>query len=181
MKELDLEQLKYPIGKLEVPKEYTATFIANKIEEIATFPERLKKEALHLSDEQLDTPYRSDGWTVRQVIHHCAESHMNCFIRIKWALTENNPVIKAYDENLWSELPDNLKMPIEPTLNLLEGLHFRIAYILKNLSETDLEKSFIHPENNSEIKLKQIIGLYAWHGNHHLAHITTLKKHKNWE
>lgn len=180
MTELDLEKLKYPIGKFLVPDSYTAQYLAQKIEEIATFPERLEKEVLHLSNEQLDTPYRPGGWTVRQVVHHCAESHMHCFIRIKWALTENNPVIKAYDEVLWSELPDNLKMPLEPTLNLLKGLHFRIAYIMKNLSEADLEKTFIHPSDNSENKLKKIIGMYAWHGNHHLAHITSLKKYKNW-
>jgi hypothetical protein len=181
MEELNLEKLKFPIGKFEAPKAFTSEYISEKIAEIESFPERLRKESLHLSDEQLDTPYRPGGWTVRQVIHHCAESHMNCFIRIKWALTENNPVIKAYDETLWSELPDNLKMPIQPTLNLLEGLHYRIGFILKNLPETDLEKSFIHPENNSEYQIKQIIGTYAWHGNHHLAHITNLKKHKNWK
>lgn len=181
MEELDLEKLKFPIGKFETPSSFTPEYISDKIEEISTFPERIKKETLHLNDEQLDTPYRPGGWTVRQVIHHCAESHMNCFIRIKWALTENNPVIKAYDEVLWSELPDNLKMPIQPTLNLLEGLHYRLAFIMKNLSEADLEKSFIHPENNSEYRIKQIIGTYAWHGNHHLAHITNLKKYKNWK
>jgi hypothetical protein len=180
MEELDLEKLKYPIGKFEIPTEYTSEYISAKIAEIESFPEKLKKETIYLTDEQLDTPYRPGGWTVRQVIHHCAESHMNCFIRIKWALTENNPVIKAYDEVLWSELPDNLNMPIQPTLSLLEGLHFRIAYLLKNLSETELDKSFIHPENNSEYRIKQIVGSYAWHGNHHLAHITTLKKYKNW-
>lgn len=181
MKELELEKLKYPIGKFVFPQEYSSEYIAEKIAEIESFPEKLKKETIHLTDEQLDTPYRPDGWTVRQVIHHCAESHMNCFIRLKWALTENNPVIKAYDEVLWSELYDNLNMPIQPTLNLLEGLHYRLAYIMKNLSEADLEKSFIHPENNSEYRIKQIIGTYAWHGNHHLAHITSLKKHKNWQ
>jgi hypothetical protein len=180
MNELDLEKLKYPIGKFSLPSSYSQEYIADKIEEIATFPEKLKLETINLSNEQLDTPYRPGGWTVRQVIHHCAESHMNCFIRIKWALTENNPVIKAYDEVLWSELPDNLKMPIEPTLTLLDGLHSRLAYIMKNLSENDLEKSFIHPENNSEYKIKQLIALYSWHGNHHLAHITSLKKYKNW-
>ncbi|MFD1601115.1 YfiT family bacillithiol transferase [Flavobacterium artemisiae] len=180
MTELSLEKLKYPIGKFLAPDSYTAAYLAQKMEEIATFPKRLEKEVLHLSNEQLDTPYSPGGWTVRQVIHHCAESHMHCFIRIKWALTENNPVIKAYDEVLWCELPDNLKMPIEPTLNLLKGLHFRLAYIMKNLSEADLEKTFVHPSDNSENKLKKIIGMYAWHGNHHLAHITSLKKYKNW-
>ncbi|PIF31565.1 DinB family protein [Flavobacterium sp. 9] len=181
MEELDLEKLKYPIGKFQAPQEYSPEYIADKIAEIESFPEKLKKETIHLTDEQLDTPYRPGGWTVRQVIHHCAESHMNCYIRLKWALTENNPVIKAYDEVLWSELNDNLNMPIQPTLTLLEGLHFRLGYIMKNLSESDLEKSFIHPENNSEYRIKQIIGSYAWHGNHHLAHITTLKKYKNWK
>lgn len=181
MEELDLEKLKYPLGKFQAPKEYSPEYIADKIEEIESFPEKLKKETIHLTDEQLDTPYRPGGWTVRQVIHHCAESHMNCYIRLKWALTENNPVIKAYDEVLWSELHDNLNMPIQPTLTLLEGLHYRLGYIMKNLSEADLEKSFIHPENNSEYRIKQIIGSYAWHGNHHLAHITTLKKYKNWK
>jgi hypothetical protein len=181
MEELDLEKLKYPIGKFEIPAEYTSEYLSDKIDEIKSFPEILKKETIHLPNEQLDTPYRPGGWSVRQVIHHCAESHMNCYIRIKWALTENNPVIKAYDEVLWSELPDNLSMPIQPTLSLLEGLHFRLAYLMRNLSEADLEKSFIHPENNSEYKIKQIIGSYAWHGNHHLAHITALKKYKNWK
>lgn len=181
MEKLDLEKLKYPIGKFIAPNEYSFEYISEKIEEIAGFPEKLKKETIDLSDEQLDTPYRPEGWTVRQVIHHCAESHMNCYIRLKWALTENNPIIKPYDEKLWSELSDSLTMPIAPTLNLLNGLHFRLAYIMRNLSEVDLEKSFIHPENNSEYLIQQIIGMYAWHGNHHLAHITNLKKHKNWK
>ncbi|MFB9077523.1 YfiT family bacillithiol transferase [Flavobacterium procerum] len=181
MTELDLEKLKYPIGKFIAPENYSIVYIEEKINEIETLPNRLEKEVLHLTDEQLDTPYRPDGWTVRQVVHHCAESHMNCFIRIKWALTENNPVIKAYDEVLWAELPDDLKMPIEPTLNLLKGLHARLAFIMKNLTESDLEKTFIHPSDNSENKIKKIIGSYAWHGNHHLAHITTLKKYKNWQ
>lgn len=181
MNEFDLESLKYPIGKFTQPTEYSQEYLATKIDEIASFPKRLENETIHLSDEQLDTQYRPEGWTIRQVIHHCAESHMNCYIRIKWALTEKNPQIKAYNEVLWSEMKDNLEMPIEPTLDLLKGLHYRLAYIMKNLSENDLEKSFIHPENNSEIKIKQIIGTYAWHGNHHLAHITTLKKYKNWK
>ncbi len=181
MKELDLEKLKYPIGKFLIPDNYSGEYLSSKIKEIETFPNRLEKEVSHLTNEQLDTPYRPDGWTVRQVIHHCAESHMNCYIRIKWALTENNPVIKAYDEVLWSELNDNLTMPIQPTLDLLKGLHFRLAYIMKNLSEADLEKTFVHPSDNFENKIKKIIGTYAWHGNHHLAHITTLKKYNNWK
>lgn len=181
MNELDLEKLKYPIGKFILPEHYSATYLSEKIAAIETLPEKLTTETIQLTDNQLDTPYRPGGWTIRQVIHHCAESHMNCYIRIKWALTENNPVIKAYDEVLWSELYDNLTMPIQPSLDLLKGLHFRLGYIMKNLSESDLEKTFIHPSDNSENKLKKIIGMYAWHGNHHLAHITALKKFKNWK
>ena len=181
MEDLELEKLRYPIGKFIVPQTYSNNYILEKIETIASFPERLKKEVSHLTDEQLDTPYRLSGWTIRQVIHHCADSHMNCFIRIKWALTEDNPVIKYYFEDRWGELNDNLTMPVQPSLSLLEGLHFRLAYIMKNLSETDLEKSFIHPEHGAEFKLKEIIGTYSWHGDHHLAQITELKKRKGWQ
>lgn len=180
MEHTAIEQLKYPIGRFTAPLVYTSEYLSESIASLASFPERLKKETCHLTDQQLDTPYRPEGWTIRQVIHHCAESHMNCFIRIKWALTENNPVIKAYDETLWSALPDSLKMPIQPSLTLLEGLHQRIVYLMQHFSEIDLDKTFIHPENNSEYSLKQIIATYAWHGNHHLAHITHLKKEQNW-
>tara|TARA_R110000868_G_scaffold138298_2_gene352221 strand:+ start:1371 stop:1889 length:519 start_codon:yes stop_codon:yes gene_type:complete len=171
MEEFDLEKLRYPIGKFITPESYSREYLSNKIAEIATFPERLKKEVGHLTNDQLDTPYRKGGWTIRQVIHHCAESHMNCYIRIKWTLTEETPIIKYYHENLWSALDDSLTMPIEPTLSLLDGLHFRLAYIMKNLSNIDLEKSFIHPEHGVSFQLQEIIGTYAWHGNHHLAHI----------
>jgi len=105
---------------------------------------------------------------------------MNCFIRIKWALTENKPTIKYYYEDRWANLHDNLTMPIESSLILLEGLHYRLNYLMTNLSIEELELSFIHPEHNSEFKLKEIIGTYAWHGNHHLAHITELKRKKGW-
>ena len=177
----ELEKLRYPIGKFNAPEHYSKTYLSERIAEIASFPERLKKEVLHLTPEQLDTPYRQNGWTIRQVIHHCVDSHTNCFIRIKWTLTEDTPVIKYYHEDRWSELNDNLTMPIEPSLSLLEGLHFRLAYIMKNLSETDLEKSFVHPEHGAKFSLKEIIGTYAWHGSHHLSHITELKKRKGWE
>lgn len=175
-----LEKLRYPIGKFIPPELYSSNYLVEKIAEIASFPERLKKEVINLTEEQLGTPYREDGWTVRQVIHHCADSHMNCFIRIKWALTEDKPTIKFYHEDRWAEMHDNLTMPIQPTLSFLEGLHYRLAYLMKSLNEEDLEKIFIHPEHNSEFKIKEIIGLYAWHGNHHLAHITELKKKKGW-
>lgn len=180
MENLLLENLRYPIGKFIAPKIYLNDYLNCRISEIASFPDRLKKEVVSLSEEQLDTPYRENGWTVRQVIHHCADSHMNCFIRINWALTEDKPLIKSYYEDRWSNLHDNLTMSIQPTLSLLEGLHFRLAYLMNSISQADLEKIFIHPENNKEFKIKEIIGTYAWHGNHHLAHITELKKRKGW-
>ena len=180
MENITLEKLRYPIGKFIVPESYSTTYLTAKIAEIASFPEQLKKEVIHLTEEQLETPYRQGGWTIRQVIHHCADSHMNCFIRIKWALTEDQPTIKFYHEDRWAELDDNLTMPIQPTLSFLEGLHFRLAYLMNGLSEADLQKSFIHPDANAVFQIKEIIGTYAWHGNHHLAHITELKKNKGW-
>jgi hypothetical protein len=180
MEKIELEKLRYPIGKFIAPETYTKQYISEKIELIATFPKRLKEEVIHLNNEQLETSYRPDGWTIRQVIHHCADSHMNCYIRIKWALTEENPIIKYYHEDRWGDINDNVNMPIEPTLLLLDGLHFRLVYLMKNLSEDDLEKSFIHPEHDSMFQLKEIIGIYAWHCDHHLAHINELKKRKGW-
>jgi hypothetical protein len=171
---------RYPIGKFTAPTVYTTKYLSERIQEIAQFPALLKKEVAQLSDEQLNTPYREGGWSIRQVVHHCADSHMNCFIRIKWALTEDNPTIKFYYEDRWGEMADNVTMPVGPSLAFLEGLHFRLAYLMKSLSITDLEKSFIHPEHNASFQIKEIIGTYAWHGSHHLAHITELKKRKGW-
>ena len=180
MNEISIEKLQYPIGKFEAPEIYTKSYLKEKIEEIEGFAEELEFEVIHLNEEQLNTSYRPEGWTIRQVIHHCADSHINCFIRIKWALTEDKPIIKYYEEDLWGELIDNTTMPIEPTLQLLKGLHFRLAYLLKSLNENDLEKAFIHPAHGKSFSIKEIIGTYAWHGNHHLAHITELKKRKSW-
>lgn len=180
MENTELDKLRYPIGPFIKPQNYSANYIEEQIASITSFPNRLKNEVDHLSDKQLDTPYRPDGWTVRQVIHHCADSHLNCYIRIKWALTEENPTIKYYHEDRWSELYDNLHMPIQPTLQLLEGLHFRLAFLIKSLSNSQLEKTFVHPEHGKEFQIKEIIGMYAWHGNHHLAHITELKKRSDW-
>ena len=175
-----IEKLKYPIGQFEAPSIYTQEYLIEKIREIAVFPENLNKTISQLNEEQLNTPYRPDGWTIRQVIHHCADSHMNCFIRIKWALTEKEPVIKYYYEGLWGEGIDNKTMPIEPTIQLLKGLHFRLAFLLNSLNEDELNKTFVHPEHNKTFAIKEIIGMYAWHCNHHLEHIAQLKKREKW-
>jgi len=181
MEPLDLEKLRFPIGAFIAPSAYNAKAITSQIEAIASFATRLKKEVAHLSDAQLDTPYRLGGWTIRQVVHHCADSHMNCLIRIKLTLTEELPTIKPYNEGLWSELNDNRTMPIEPSFLLLESLHFRLHWILSNLTASDFERRYIHPQYGKEFPLYEVAALYAWHGDHHLAHITTLKKREGWK
>lgn len=181
MENPSLEKLRYPIGVFETPQVYTPQLLAKAIQTIANFPEKLKSEVGHLSNEQLETPYRPGGWTIRQLIHHCADSHMNCFIRLKWTLTENNPTIKFYYENLWGEGIDNKTMPIEPTLQFLEGLHFRLAFVMKSLTEEALHLAYIHPEHNKEFELREMICLYEWHCKHHLAHIIELKKREYWK
>jgi DinB superfamily len=180
MENLSLEKLRYPIGTFEAPNVYTSEILAKAIKTIEEFPQKLKTTVENLSNDQLETPYRPKGWTIRQVVHHCADSHMNCFIRLKWTLTENNPTIKFYYENIWGEGIDNKTMPIEPTLKFLEGLHYRLTFIMKNLSESDLEMAYIHPEHNKEFELREMICLYEWHCNHHLAHIAELKKRNKW-
>lgn len=172
--------LKYPIGKFETPITITGEQITEWIEVIATFPSRLESEVKLLTEEQLDTPYRPDGWTIRQVVHHCADSHMNSFIRLKLTLTENEPTIKPYDEASWATLSDSIHMPIAPSLKMIEGIHERWTVLLKGLTDEQYELQFIHPDHVAKIRLDEYIGMYAWHSNHHLAHITTTKKRNNW-
>jgi hypothetical protein len=176
----ELENLKFPIGKFQKPEKLTKEIIESFIQDIESFPSRLKKEVATLNNDQLDTPYRPQGWTIRQVVHHCADSHMNSIIRFKLALTEDKPTIKPYYEERWAELTDSKILPVEPSLKLLEGLHTRWTVLLKSLKEEDFQKTFIHPEHGREFRIDENIGVYAWHCNHHLAHITTLKKTKNW-
>lgn len=176
------EKLKYPIGKFIKPDRDSLTkeLLEKYIAEIEIFPSRLRSEVENLTDEQLGAQYRPNGWTIRQVVNHCADSHINGFVRFKLTLTEEKPIVKPYFEERWAELIDSKAIPIEPALKMLEGLHQRWTILLKSLKEEQLKRSFIHPENEREISLEETISLYAWHGNHHLAHITTLKKIKNW-
>lgn len=178
---MDLEKLKYPIGKFKRPEAYTKQLINGHIETIETFPGRLKKEVERLSESQLDTSYRENGWTIRQVVHHCADSHVNAFIRVKLALTEIIPTVKPYMEDRWAELADSKKLPIEPSLKVIEGLHERWSFLLKTLNEADLQRTFIHPEQKREVGLNEVLCLYAWHCDHHLAHITGLKQRMDWK
>ncbi|KYG31760.1 YfiT family bacillithiol transferase [Alkalihalobacillus trypoxylicola] len=170
--------LKYPVGKFEFNHEITNRVTEDWINEIEALPNLLRGAVKNLDNEQLDTPYRLEGWTVRQVIHHLADSHMNAYVRFKWALTEEKPVIKPYDETEWAELYD-YKLPIDISLSLLEALHKRWTHLLLSLTPADMEKTFMHPESG-EVSVGKNIGIYAWHGRHHLAHITSLCKRKNW-
>ncbi|KQU24252.1 metal-dependent hydrolase [Bacillus sp. Leaf13] len=171
-------EARYPIGKFQFEGEITRSVTEGWIKEIEALPGLLREAVRNMDEEQLDTAYRTDGWTVRQVVHHLADSHMNAYIRFKLALTENNPVIKPYDEGKWAELPDN-KLPVDISLSLLEALHIRWTKLLHSLNSADLKKTFIHPDSG-EVSVGENIGIYAWHGRHHLAHITSLSKRKGW-
>ncbi|MDW3194775.1 MAG: putative metal-dependent hydrolase [Cytophagales bacterium] len=175
----DLKQLQYPIGSFESPANYEEAPISNWIETIARFPSDLTSLVENLDEQQLDTPYRPGGWTIRQLVHHVGDSHMNSYVRFKWTLTEDQPVIKAYYEDRWAELPDS-KGDILPGLALVKALHEKWVILLQHLGEEELHRSFIHPETKKEIPLWLNIGLYDWHCRHHLAHISGLLQRKGW-
>lgn len=178
---MNLEQLKYPIGKFEKPAVITKDILAVWIDDISTFPARLTCEVYSLNSQQLDTPYRPEGWTIRQVVHHCADSHMNSLTRFKLALTEEQPTIKPYFEERWAELADTKHMPIEPSLKMIEGIHERWTVLLNTITDEQLSRTFIHPADHKIFRIDENIGVYAWHCNHHLAHITETKKRHHWE
>lgn len=169
------ELLRYPTGKFKAPVSYTAEDLRTWTATIREFPGRLRHAIIGLNERQLDTPYRTGGWTLRQVVHHCADSHMNSLLRFKWALTEHAPTIKPYNEADWALLPD-YRMPVEPSLRILEGLHQRWVVLLESFTEEDWGKTFTNPESGSTMPLKRALALYAWHCKHHLAHITETVK-----
>ena len=176
-----MEHLKYPIGKPNIPTEISSEKINEWIAILEEFPTELETLVKNLSEKQLNTPYRDGGWSVKQVIHHCADSHHNSYTRFKWALTEDKPVIKAYYEDRWAALFDSKSAPISLSLNALKALHAKWVYLLKGLNSTDLNKVFIHPEGNEEVSLKENIGIYAWHCKHHYAHINQLLLKNSWK
>lgn len=172
---MNLDELKYPVGKFIKPEFITKEIIDSAISEIENFPSLVKTEIQNLSEQDLHLRYRPEGWTITQVVHHCADSHINSYMRFKLALTENVPTIKPYEESLWAELPDN-QLSSLVSLQVLEALHARWVYLLKTLSEEDLNKEFIHPEQSERISLKENILIYGWHCQHHLAHIRQAKE-----
>jgi hypothetical protein len=174
-----MSDLRYPVGNYDLKKDVTEEEREKFIDEIAAAPEQLRKAVMGLSDEQLDTPYRPDGWTIRQVIHHLADSHLNSYVRFRLALTEDEPTIKPYEEAKWADLADAKGGPVEVSLSLLESLHERWVMLLRSLKPEDFARTFRHPERGV-VTLDRNVGLYAWHSRHHLAHITSLRERMNW-
>ena len=172
--------LRYPIGKFQRPDSVTSAERREFIGAIAEAPARLTAAVSGLKPQQIDTPYRPGGWTVRQLTHHIPDSHMNAFIRIKLALTEDSPTIKTYEEARWAELAD-AKAPIEPSLALLDNLHKRWVFLLQSLADADWARTFRHPDWKQPMSIDAALALYSWHGRHHVAHITTLRERNAWK
>lgn len=174
------EQYRYPIGRYEVPERYMPELQNEWIAAIEALPSWLDLCIENLDEYQLETPYRPGGWNARQVIHHIADSHMNAYIRLKLALTEDNPVIKPYDENLWAQLPDVETVPVNISITLLHALHRRWGQTLRNMQPEDWERCYYHPEHERYVPLWELADHYAWHGRHHMEQIRQLRQRMNW-
>jgi hypothetical protein len=172
---MNQEALIYPIGKLEIPELITNDMLENWVNDFYAFPSLLNMEVAGLSDDELNWRCRPGGWTIKELVHHLTDSHINGFIRQKLALTEDNPIIKPYDQDLFADTADSLQAPIKASLNIIDGLYCRWMYLLKSLSESDLQRTYVHPEYGHIYTIKWSIGNYTWHGNHHLAQIRQAK------
>lgn len=173
-----LEELKYPIGPFEWGKQYSQEEIDQMVNTIAQFPAKLKALLAGMSEQDLDTRYREEGWTVRQVVHHLADSHINAYTRFKLALTEDKPTIKPYNEKAWAELVDSRTLPVAVSLNILTGIHERWTVILKAMDAEMFSKPFFHPEHMNMHSLMELLGMYSWHCSHHYEHIQLVKKER---
>ena len=174
-----MADLRYPIGDFQFSGTFTDQDRKRAIGIIESTPAKMRAAVKGLKEKQLDTPYRPGGWTVREVVHHVPDSHLNAYIRFKLALTEDVPTIKAYDEQLWAKLEDSKSTPIETSLTLLESLHSRMTILLRSLKPSDFARKFNHPERG-QMTVDSLLALYAWHGPHHVAHITELRKREGW-
>lgn len=171
--------LRYPIGKFKYVESNSPQQRSSRIVAVENTPASLRAAVQGLDDHQLDTAYRPGGWSVRQVVHHVADSHVNSYCRFRLAITENTPTIKPYDEAKWAELPDARSLPVQVSLDLLDNLHTRWVHLLRTISEADFKRELSHPENGL-MNLDRMLALYAWHGDHHVAHITNLRKRQDW-
>ncbi|HEY0299647.1 MAG TPA: putative metal-dependent hydrolase [Arachidicoccus sp.] len=174
-----MTDLQYPIGKYG-PRPYSEEVKNEWLLDIEQLPERLEYAILNLDERPLHMPYRDGVWTLHQLVHHVADSHINAYIRFKWALTENNPAIKTYDEKLWAKLNDVKELPVNVSITLLHALHLRWVGALKDLNEDDWNKTLYHAEAKKELTLWFMLGYYAWHGRHHTAHINSLRERMKW-
>jgi len=172
--------LRYPVGRFDWDAPISEADHSLLIATIAETPGALRSSVSGMSRDQLETPYRPGGWTVKQVVHHVPDSHLNAYTRFKLALTEDEPTIKPYNEAAWAELADSRRVPIEVSLELLDALHLRWVTVLRSMDPADFRRGLRHPELGRLLTLQQMLGLYAWHGRHHVAHITSLKKREGW-
>lgn len=174
-----MDDLRYPIGRFDRNQQLPAGGHLELIQSLATVPERMRAAVKGLNEQQIEVPYRPEGWTVRQLVHHVPDSHLNAYIRFKWGLTEDSPAIKTYNEKAWSELPDARTGPIEVSLDLLEAVHRRWDLLLNAMTESDFARTIQHPEWGN-ITLTTMLQLYEWHGRHHVAHIQRLREREGW-
>lgn len=177
---MDLEKLKYPIGKFQPNETYSPGEVKTNIQVISAIPSKFVNLLSSWTEQQLDTPYRPEGWTVRQLVHHLADSHINFYTRIRLALTEDNPAVKPYDEKLWAELPDAKSGPVELSLQLLKFTHYRLVLLLNSLGEVELGRTFYNPQSGKTYRLDTAIALYAWHGEHHYQQAYQLATRSGW-
>jgi hypothetical protein len=173
--------LRYPVGEFQYDGVATPEGRARRIEEISRAPAALRAAVRGLTAKQLDTPYREGGWTVRQVVHHLPDSHLNAYVRFKLSLTEDTPTIKPYDQERWAQLPDTGTVPPEVSLALLDALHQRWVAVLESMTPADWQRAYNHPEYNRVVPLDEVLAMYAWHGRHHVAHITSLRAREGWK
>lgn len=174
-----LDNLRYPLGKMPTPDTFSFEQIQAWVADIEKLPKSINDAVQSLSAEQLDTPYREGGWTLRQVVHHVADSHLNAYIRLKWAMTEDAPTIKPYDQDGWAQLPDS-QLPVDVSLAIIANIHRRMLEILRGLSVDDFQRTFIHPGHGKVFRLGTLAAMYSWHGRHHVAHIEGLKARMGW-
>ena len=174
-----MQDFRYPIGTYK-PQPFSHEQRDKWLADLRYLPSDLEAAIQNLDEHQLNTRYREGGWTVKQVVHHLADSHINAYVRFKLALTEENPTIKPYDENLWVKLRDAEILPVNVSLTLLHALHLRMVNAIINLTDEQWQRTIYHPEHKQEMTLWYLLGLYAWHGRHHVAHITSLRERSNW-
>jgi hypothetical protein len=175
-----MSDLRFPIGKFDVSAPVTPEIRSAAIWDLAALPERLRAAVNRLDDAQLSTAYRPDGWTVRQVVHHLADSHLNAMTRVRLALTEDNPTIKPYIEGRWAELADARTLAVEPSLQILEGVHARLVALLRSLDDAAFSRTVVHPEHGRTMSIDVLTALYGWHSRHHVRHITALRERMGW-